>query len=595
MPEKVAQGYWFVAPYWNINPEPLTQKYEPCQVGPHIYDSDGSLIWAGSCDFGNTDAFDFKVVNTIDDQPRLSVIIGRGDGNKVNRHGAAHVMSASYQIERNLTVLDDRGAFDIHEFNILGNGKTALVTAYRPQYLNMSSLGFGGYGYAMTGGFEEIDIATGEALYDWRSVDHISLSESTVLIEGPPGSPPGWDYLHVNSVDKNADGDYLISARFADTIYMISGETGKILWRLGGSMSTFRLENFRMYRQHHARFIDQNSTHITISFLNNASDEVSQDEHTSDALVVILDLTAAVARAILRYNRPDGGLSRLRGNVQELPTGNYFVGWSQSGYQSEFTPEGECVMQARFRSDRFSTYRSYKYEFHGHPTTPPDLKALVYESQSSRKLTVMYVSWNGATDISSWNFYAQASETSEPVLLGSAPKTGFETTFTSDGFMDWISVEAVHVNGTTLRQTAMYRTTLPPDWPTPVNWPQPDDPAVVLGLAAEEAANPPPHPEDQGVFDDTTTDHPNSTIDMDGGVPVGSEANGMAFEVLGGMGSLVIFLLVVSSLGGIFLSLLWVFRRRRRPLYEGIPTEEDIASSETETEQTIRKEGSSSR
>lgn len=40
-PDKVSPGYWFVAPYWQIGPESFSQKFQPCQVGPHIYDADG--------------------------------------------------------------------------------------------------------------------------------------------------------------------------------------------------------------------------------------------------------------------------------------------------------------------------------------------------------------------------------------------------------------------------------------------------------------------------------------------------------------------------------------------------------------------------
>lgn len=43
-PDKVSPGYWFLAPYWLISPESFTQKFQPCQVGPHIYDADGVCV-----------------------------------------------------------------------------------------------------------------------------------------------------------------------------------------------------------------------------------------------------------------------------------------------------------------------------------------------------------------------------------------------------------------------------------------------------------------------------------------------------------------------------------------------------------------------
>jgi hypothetical protein len=38
-----------------------------------------------------------------------------------------------------------------------------------------------------------------------------------------------WDYFHINSVDKDDAGDYLISARHTSTVYKFSGINGTIL------------------------------------------------------------------------------------------------------------------------------------------------------------------------------------------------------------------------------------------------------------------------------------------------------------------------------------------------------------------------------
>lgn len=39
-----------------------------------------------------------------------------------------------------------------------------------------------------------------------------------------------WDYFHINSVDKDADGKYLISARDACAIHKINETDGEIIW-----------------------------------------------------------------------------------------------------------------------------------------------------------------------------------------------------------------------------------------------------------------------------------------------------------------------------------------------------------------------------
>jgi hypothetical protein len=39
--DATSPGYWFVAPYFRNGAEPPTNRYTPCQIGPHIYDADG--------------------------------------------------------------------------------------------------------------------------------------------------------------------------------------------------------------------------------------------------------------------------------------------------------------------------------------------------------------------------------------------------------------------------------------------------------------------------------------------------------------------------------------------------------------------------
>jgi hypothetical protein len=68
------------------------------------------------------------------------------------------------------------------------------------------------------------------------------------------GAQP-WDYFHINSVDRDSKGNYVISARHCKAVYYIDGSTGEILWKLGGKNSTFTMgENTHFAFQHDARF-----------------------------------------------------------------------------------------------------------------------------------------------------------------------------------------------------------------------------------------------------------------------------------------------------------------------------------------------------
>jgi hypothetical protein len=151
----------------------------------------------------------------------------------------------------------------------------------------------------------------------------------------------------------------MISARHTDCIYKISGVDGHIIWRLGGDESSFVLDGFNFSKQHDARFIEQNATTTVISFLDNAvGGKHNATASHSTAYLVALETTIQpmVARVVRRWNRPDGNLTRARGNVQLLPGGNTFTAWSGNAYITEHTFDGDLLLEARFAStDRTST------------------------------------------------------------------------------------------------------------------------------------------------------------------------------------------------------------------------------------------------
>ena len=273
-------------------------------------------------------------------------------------------------------------------------------------------------------------------------------------------------FSHLNSVDKDSRGDYLVSARFTDTIYKISGENSSIIWQLGGDHSSFVLNEFNFSKQHDARFVEQNATTTIISFLDNASDGVNTTSTHSSALLVALEssITPMVARVIRRWIRPDGGLSSLRGNFQLLANGNAFVGWSDNSYISEHTFDGVLLMEAQFMSRRFVTYRAYKFNFTGTPVEPIMFKAYAFGTTPATSTTVCYVSWNGATEVAVWEFHGRKDATTQSGLIGRTLKKGFETVFQFTGFEKSISATAISADGQVLGRSATEATILPKDW-----------------------------------------------------------------------------------------------------------------------------------
>src|SRR5215207_7445071 len=140
---------------------------------------------------------------------------------------------------------------DHHEF-IIRPQDTALITIYNAVPKDLTSVGGFKDSVAIQGIVQELDIQTGEVLFEWRSIDHVALEETYVTpIED---HYPGIDYFHLNSIDVEPDNNLLISARETSAVYKIDRKTGEVMWRLGGKKSDFEMgEGTRFAFQHDAR------------------------------------------------------------------------------------------------------------------------------------------------------------------------------------------------------------------------------------------------------------------------------------------------------------------------------------------------------
>jgi hypothetical protein len=205
-----------------------------------------------------------------------------------------------------------------------------------------------------------------------------------------------------------------------------------------------------------------------ITFFDNASDDSGRQVPTSrcsSGKLVALDTAASpmTARLIRQWNRPDGLLTDKRGNVQILPNTNVVVSWGDRGYLSEFAPDGRRILDAEYMSARFGNYRAYKFNFTGSPTEPPALRTFAYGSGMSLAdmVSICYVSWNGATEVARWNFYGSRHKSAGFSLLGSAAKTGFETSYMSAMYMKYTYAEAISSDGRILGKSDVQQTILP--------------------------------------------------------------------------------------------------------------------------------------
>ena len=160
-----------------------------------------------------------------------------------------------------------------------------------------------------------------------------------------------------------------------------------------------------------------------------------------------LDEQKMRASLVREYTHPDKMYADAAGNVQLLPNGNVFIGWGRALASSEFSKDGELLFDARLPPPNRS-YRYFRFPWSGRPTSRP---AAVAERAKEDELEV-YASWNGATEVESWEVLAGPQpDQLEP--LGSVPRNGFETAMTVHTTHPYIVVRAQDRSGQVLDTT----------------------------------------------------------------------------------------------------------------------------------------------
>ncbi|KAJ9640408.1 hypothetical protein H2201_002547 [Coniosporium apollinis] len=418
-----------------------------------------SVVWSAE-EYGT--AFDVKV-QQYNGEDYLTFWAGetfrQGYG-----HGYYYMLNSSYDVVYNLTAVNLTVPGDIHEFLLTPNG-TALITIYEPLAWDLTAYGVQG-GWLMDSLFQEIDVETNDLIFEWRASDHYNLSEAyltpgTYLYDGK-SAQSAFDFFHINSVEKDDLGNYLISARHTHSISYISGTTGEVLWQLGGKRNNFtdlssgNATNFAW--QHDARWASPSSQQPRIMTLfDNGAADFNQSFPESRGLRLAIDTVNMTAAVETSYNSPQRISSESQGNLQPLPNGNVMVGWGSDPAFTEFSSSGQALWTAQFgliNGKATSSYRVYKQSWTGSPRTNPSIAAGNVTASNGTTTNVgaggtsdtVYVSWNGATRIASWSFLASNSSdnlTTPDQAWRNVSSNGFETNVTVAGAARYLRAVAL--------------------------------------------------------------------------------------------------------------------------------------------------------
>lgn len=414
----------------------LSTNVNDGQSGATILDNKGEVVWFQPPP-NPLDSHYATLVQEYQGEPVITVV--EGNGPRGYRFGHFVIFDSSYQRIAQFSIGNGYTGGDLHEFRLTPDG-TAVVGAYHPVVWDLSPAGGSKYGVALDNIVQELEIDTGRVLFEWHSLDDITVAESYFPVPSDMDSP--YDYLHMNSIGVDPNGDFVISGRHTSSIYKIGRATGAVTWRLNGKQSDFEMGEGTVFAvQHDARIPEAG----VVTLFDNASGEFEDDATTdSRGLVLAVDEEAMTATLEREYVHPTGILSVSRANFQQLPNGNVFIGWGSAPVLSEFSGDGELIFDVRFPHGGTS-YRAYRFPWVGQPSEPP---AVATERGSGDAVTV-HASWNGATEVATWRVLAGATA-DQLVEAGTAPRDGFETTIEVTTGEPYIAVEALDASGAVL-------------------------------------------------------------------------------------------------------------------------------------------------
>ncbi len=138
-------------------------------------------------------------------------------------------------------------------------------------------------------------------------------------------------------------------------------------------------------------------------------------------------------------------LASSQGNLLNLApaqtTGNWLMGYGGLPNFTEYNAAGHVLLDGTLGKN-VQNFRTYLSPWSGHPTSPP---ALAVQSHGAGAVTLA-ASWNGATEVASWQVLAGASPTSLTVAA-SAPKRGFQTSIALAPTPAYLAVQALNAAG----------------------------------------------------------------------------------------------------------------------------------------------------
>jgi len=295
-------------------------------------------------------------------------------------------------------------------------------------------------------------------VFQWSASQYFSPRESLERYRSRKDSSK--DIFHINSVDKDDQGNYIILFRYLQAIVCVS-PYGDVLWTLGGKRNSFYDLSSgaatRITTEHRAKWQPGNIMNL---FETDAPDR--RASHAAHHQGVRIALDPDNITAVLIQESANSSATFVPTHSQYSPrptsTGGAFAGSSKHSAPYTESSPGNVICDAAlgvYETDKHNSYRKFKGKWTGRPKRRPDVAIRNGFTDMN-----VYVSWNGATDVRHWRVESAGDRPGETMIdlqhrghdsfapLVTVPRAGFETriqTKTSSRYVRVVGLDDKHV------------------------------------------------------------------------------------------------------------------------------------------------------
>ena len=213
-----------------------------------------------------------------------------------------------------------------HDFLPLEDGRL-LYLGKRILYLDDSAVGEGGETEMRVDGINAYDPAAGEIERVWDPLDFWDMRD---LTRWKSENPNEMSWPHTNSLEKSADGGYIVSLRNLNQVISLSPDFKTVRWRLGGHDGDFDFPDptDRFTMQHTATELPNGNILV---FDNRAKlPEEEGGGYYSRALELRLDFNSMTAVKAWEFSPEPRIYSNIRSSAYRLDNGNTLVNFGHS-------------------------------------------------------------------------------------------------------------------------------------------------------------------------------------------------------------------------------------------------------------------------